>query len=97
MNQDLKLDAESARRLSPLHWPLARNRVLDAVVGELESAEFLRQSRTIADAWRARGAETRFEAIAGANHFTILDALSDPNSAMVARLATLCQRAQALT
>ena len=60
----------------------------------LESSEFLRQSQTIADTWRARGAITRYEVIAGMNHFTIVDALSDPDSAMVARLAALCQSTQ---
>ena len=95
MNQELKLDAEQARRISPLQWPIAPGRVFDAVVGALESSEFLRQSQVIAETWRSRGAETRYEAIAGANHFTILDALSDPNSAMIDRLASLCQRTQA--
>ncbi len=37
--------------------------MLDAVVGGDESSEFLRHSKTIADAWRAKGVETRYEAI----------------------------------
>jgi arylformamidase len=93
-NQELKLDAAEAHRVSPLHWPVAQGRIFDAVVGGLESSEFLRQSQIIADTWRARGATTRYEAIAGANHFTIADALYDPKSAMVDRLAALCQRTQ---
>ena len=32
-NADFKLDAAEARRISPLFWPVARGRVLDAVVG----------------------------------------------------------------
>ena len=39
----------------------------------LESSEFLRQSRSIADGWRKGGIETRYEAIAGTNHFTVID------------------------
>ena len=39
-------------------------RVLDAVVGGAESSEFLRQSRIIADGWREKGVETRYEAVA---------------------------------
>jgi arylformamidase len=32
---------------------------------------------------------TRYEEIAGADHFTVLDPLTDPDSAMVARLLAL--------
>ena len=85
-----------AQRVSPVHWPIPQARIFDAVVGSLESSEFLRQSQFIADTWRARGTVTRYESIAGTNHFTIVDALSDPNSAMVARLAQLCQSTQSI-
>jgi len=63
----------------------------DAVVGALESSEFLRQSRTVADSWGKAGAQTRYEAIAGMNHFTVIDALADPRSAMVGRLTELAR------
>ena len=92
MAQDLRLDEESAREVSPLFWPAPKGRPFDAVVGGLESSEFLRQSRVIADAWAKGGAETRYEAIAGTNHFTVIDALTDPNSAMVGRLAELAKK-----
>ena len=35
-------------------------------MGALESSEFLRQSRTVADSWGKAGAQTRYEAIPGA-------------------------------
>jgi arylformamidase len=89
MNQDLRLDDASAMEASPVLWPAPRGAVLDAVVGALESNEFLRQSRIIADVWGKAGVTTRYEAIAGTNHFTVLDALTDPSSAMVARLLAL--------
>ena len=88
-NSDLKLDAEEARRVSPLHWKVPAGRTLDAVVGALESNEFLRQSRIIVDGWRARGVATRYEEIAHTNHFTVVDPLGDPNSAMTRRVAEL--------
>jgi arylformamidase len=88
-NQDLRLDETEARRISPLHWSVPAGRSLDAVVGALESSEFLRQSKTVAEAWRRGQALTRYEEIAGANHFTVIDPLSDPNSAMTARVAAL--------
>lgn len=95
MNQDLRLDAEGARRVSPLFWPLPQGRTFDAVVGALESGEFRRQSRSIAEVWQQGGAQTRYEEIAGMNHFTIVAALADPQSAMTARVAELAQRISA--
>ena len=88
-NQDLRLDETEARRISPLHWNVPAGRSLDAVVGALESSEFLRQSKSIVEAWRRAQALTRYEEIAGANHFTVIDPLSDPNSAMTARVAAM--------
>jgi arylformamidase len=92
MAQDLGLDEVEARKVSPIYWPAPKGRVFDAVAGSLESSEFLRQSREIADTWGKGGALTRYEAIAGANHFTALDPLGDPQSAVVARLAELVKR-----
>ncbi|HML14695.1 MAG TPA: alpha/beta hydrolase [Xanthobacteraceae bacterium] len=89
MNADLRLDAEAARRLSPLYWPPPTGRPFDAVVGALESSEFLRQSRIIAETWGKAGVATRYEAVPQKNHFTVLDALTDPDSAMVSRLVAL--------
>jgi arylformamidase len=92
MAQDLRLDESEARSVSPLFWPAPKGRPFDAVVGALESSEFLRQSRTIADSWGKAGAQTRYEAIPGTNHFTVIDALAGPQSAMVGRLAELARR-----
>ena len=91
-NADFKLDAAEARRISPLFWPVAKGRVLDAVVGGAESSEFLRQSKIVADGWREKGVETRYEAIPGMNHFTVCDPLIDPTSAMTKRLVELANR-----
>jgi arylformamidase len=88
INQDLRLDAENARRWSPLYWPVPPGRTLDAVVGDLETSEFKRQSRTMADAWQQDRATTRYAEFPG-HHFRVIDALTDPQSAMVARIAEL--------
>jgi arylformamidase len=95
-NQDIRLDAEQARACSPLFWKMPRGRRLDAVVGALESSEFLRQSKAVADAWRAQGVETRYEEIAGTNHFTVIDALADPGSAMTRRVVQMATLTNAL-
>ncbi len=94
MNQDLRLDAAQARKVSPAFWPVGSGRIFDAVVGGLESSEFKRQSRLIAQAWQGK-AQTRYEEIAGTNHFTVIDALADPQSAMTARVAELALKVKA--
>ena len=94
MASDLHLDGGSARASSPLFWPPpAAGRAFDAAAGALESGEFLRQSRLIAEAWGKAGVKTRYEEIAGTNHFTVVDALSDPASPMAARIAELARMA----
>ncbi len=95
-NADLRLDEAEARRVSPLYWKAPAGRTLDAAVGALESGEFLRQSKIIVDDWGARGVATRYEKIAGANHFTLVDPLSDPDSAMTRRVVDLAQMVSAL-
>jgi arylformamidase len=94
LNQDLRLDAAEARRVSPVFWPLAPGRAFDAVAGALESSEFRRQSQIIAQAWQG-AAQTRYGEIAGTNHFTVIDPLADPQSTMVARIAELAQQVKA--
>jgi arylformamidase len=64
------------------------------VVGGAESSEFLRHSKTIAEEWGRRGVKTRYEEIAGANHFSVLDPMTDPASAMVMRMAALTEKAR---
>jgi arylformamidase len=95
-NADLRLDAQSAHSVSPVNWKLPPQRSLDAVVGGNESSEFLRQSKLIADDWGKRGAVTRYEEVAGADHFTVIDPLSDPDSAMTARVVKLAERVNAM-
>lgn len=93
VNHKLGMDRAEARRASPLLWePEAGvDLVLDAVVGGAESGEYHRQSRAIVETWGAKGVATRFEAVPGKNHFTVIAPLADPGSAMVARLAALAQ------
>ena len=96
INEDLRLDDTEARRVSPLFWHVPVGRSLDAVVGGLESGEFLRQSKTVADAWQQRHAITRYEEIAATNHFTVIDALANPASAMTARVAALAHSVKSI-
>jgi arylformamidase len=89
VNNALRMDHAEATQNSPLRWPLTGRRVLDTWVGGAESSEYLRQSRMVTDEWQKHGAETAYREIAGANHFTVLDPLSDSRSEISQRLAAL--------
>jgi arylformamidase len=73
INDDLRLDAESARRNSPIHLKPASATPLVVAVGGEESGEFIRQSGDFAAAWAASRA---FE-LPGLHHFAAVDALGD--------------------
>lgn len=77
----LRLSAEQVAKASPsrLPAPLVREGrgQLTAMVGALESSEFLRHNRLIQSAWGERVVPV-CEALPGLNHFSIVDALADP-------------------
>lgn len=91
LNTALRLTPEEARRVSPSAWAVPPGRVFDAVVGGDESREFLRQSHHITDLWATQGATTRYVELPATNHFTILEPLTDPSSALVERLTGLAR------
>ena len=98
LNEALQLDAAEAAALSPIHWPVPNGStpggtVLDCVVGGDESPEFLRQSRMMADLWGAKGVDTRYQALPGLNHFTVLDPLFAADSDLVRRIVDLTRPA----
>jgi arylformamidase len=92
INNALRLDQATARAASPLFWNPPRRGSLDALVGENESAEYFRQSRTIVDLWGAAGVATRFGVVPNANHFTAIAPLAYPGSPTVLRLKELATR-----
>jgi arylformamidase len=91
INTALHLDDAAARRASPLLWAKPARGSLDAAVGALESAEYFRQSESIVAAWGGAIA-TRFEVLPGANHFTAIAPLADPQSPMTLRIRQLARR-----
>ena len=92
INKALGLDDATAKAASPLFWRVPAHGSLDAMVGETESAEYHRQSRTVTEAWARSGLPTRYGVVAGANHFTAIAPLADPASGMVLRLKQLARR-----
>lgn len=81
LNAVLHMDREQARRCSPLHRPLARV-PFDVAVGADELPELRRQSERFGAARAAAGLPGAYTAFPGLNHYTILDAFADPNSAV---------------
>jgi arylformamidase len=92
INKALGLDEATAKAASPLSWAAPAHGSLDAVVGQAESAEYHRQSRTMTEAWAKAGLPTRYGIVADANHFTAIAPLTDPASEMVVRLKELARR-----
>jgi arylformamidase len=92
MNRALRLDPETAAQASPLLWPPpSPDRTLVAAVGGEETPEFHRQSRAMTERWASAGVTTEYLSIAGANHFTVVDELTRPDSALFARIARLAR------
>jgi arylformamidase len=95
-NVALRETPESTRAISPMFWPVPRPGVwLTAAVGAAESPEFIRQSLDMASAWSAGGIAAECVLVPNANHFTVIDDLANPNSAMVLRIAALARQCAA--
>jgi arylformamidase len=94
LNDALALTKGTARAASPLFRPPPpKGRRLVAAVGGEESSEFLRQSRDMAVAWSKVGVDAKYEVIAGANHFTVVDELIRPDSTMLKRIVVMAHEA----
>jgi arylformamidase len=89
LNDKLRLDADEARRNSPLlHLP-ARSAPLMVTVGGDELPELQRQSREYHDAWHRQGLPGEFVPLPGRNHYTALLELARPEGILVQALARL--------
>lgn len=95
-NAATRLDPETARAASPRFWPTPpADRTLVAVVGGEESAEFRRQSREMAQHWRSAGLHSEYLEVAGANHFTVVEELASPGTAVFERVVALAREVHA--
>jgi arylformamidase len=89
LNEKLGLDAAEAERNSPLlHLPAMAGPLVVAY-GTAELPELCRQSIDYAQVWVETGLPGHLLPIDGANHFTILEALADPQGAIAAALLNL--------
>ncbi len=92
LNETLKLDDSSARKASPLLWPTPQKKQFQAWAGGDESAEFIRQSDTLAACWSGAGAPTGSVAVPNKNHFTVVAELTDASSNMTSMIAKLTEQ-----
>jgi arylformamidase len=91
LNKDLKLSEHGAMKLSPVWMPPAGNAPLVTCVGGLESSEFTRQNALIGKRWkRSLSADVPAP---GRNHFTVVDALAEPDHPLFAAALAMCQAA----
>jgi arylformamidase len=86
LNKLLRLDAATARRLSPIRLDPPAATTLRLVVGGDEGEEWHRQSRAMAERW---GTHTELHTIPGRHHLSVIEGLADPDGA----LAHLCRAA----
>jgi len=80
LQPDLRLDPALALRLSPAFLPTATRMPVMTCVGGDESSEFLRQNALLGERWRSAFAGDI--AMPGKNHFSVVDGLAEPSSAL---------------
>ncbi len=76
---DLHLTPAEALRNSPAYMPAPDSGTLYSVVGGAESEEFLRHNQLIQQAWGKERVPVS-EALAGLNHFSVLESLVQPGA-----------------
>jgi len=89
LNEKLGLDAEEARRNSPLLNLPARTAKLIVAYGADELPELKRQSREFAAAWSGRGLPGEIIEVAGCHHYVVLEQLAHPDGLLAKALAAM--------
>ena len=89
LNDKLGLDAEEARRNSPLLNLPARAAKLIIAYGSDELPELKRQSNEFAAAWSGRGLPGEIIEVAGCHHYAVLEQLAQPDGLLAKALAAL--------
>lgn len=94
LQPQIQLDDRTIRRNSPAFS--ARPCSIPAWItwGGAETTEFARQSALFDAAWKAQGNSAQLQAIAGADHFTVIDGFMSPDSRVCQWLANTLQAKQ---
>ena len=80
VNEEVRLEPEAARRLSPLHNPPRRALPLLVAVGGAEPRLWIKMSEDYAALCREHGIECEYLEMPGHDHFDISRAVGDPES-----------------
>ena len=88
LQPQIRLDDGIVARSSPIAHVRPSTTPLHITWGAAESGEFARQSGSFHDAWQAAGNTSTLAAVAGANHFTVLDGFADPRSELCRWIAS---------
>lgn len=96
LNQRLRLDAASAQAASPLLRVRAGAAPGLWLWGADETPAFHQQSLAMAAQWQAQGNAAQTQAAPGADHFSVLDALTEPRGVFARQLQAWAAAAQGL-
>jgi len=91
---DLRLDNASVARLSAAYLPPHPDSSVITAVGGLESDEFKRQNQLIEQHWS--GHFLKDISMPGTDHFTVVDALIDPEHPLTRAAIALCRKSGAV-
>ena len=91
LREDLRLNNELVRQLSPIYQPCHTDVPLLRAVGELETTAFHRQSQLIAEHW-PQACQTELMDLPGCNHYTACEALAMPGTALFTAVCELLVR-----
>jgi arylformamidase len=83
VNQKVRLDAEQARRNGPLHQTYPYPAPLSLIVAVDESDEYHRQSREMAQLWKALGYPVELLVPPDMDHFNVVNDLGNPQCPLV--------------
>jgi len=83
VNEQIRLDAEAARRNSPIHLPPRRALPLVVAVGGAETEQWIGMSRAYAAFCRESGIDCEYLELPGQDHFTMSGLLGEADGPLV--------------
>ncbi len=86
VDKELRISLQDIAELSPMRLTPLAHVAIATTVGGVEGEEFMRNTRELTDAWRARGAEVAEVAAPGFHHFNVLDELGEAGKPMHAHV-----------
>ena len=85
-NEDIRLDAEMAHRMSPQFLTPIHDAPLSVIVGGGELAEFVRQSKDFAETWSTHLSNVDYIELPTLNHFSIVDRMDRADDPITSRM-----------